>query len=128
MGHGFEGNVITQKHKRGCRTTSEGPQVNAACIFPFTFKGKKYNECTYEKGDNTPWCSTKVDANGKHVSAQKQWGYCGEDCPIPENTDECRTIGGSKRNVTCIFPFIYKAKKWTKCLWSEGEPLPWCST
>jgi hypothetical protein len=43
------------------------------------------NECIYEKGENTPWCSTKVDANGKHVSGQKQWGYCGEQCHIPGN-------------------------------------------
>ena len=54
-------------------------------MFPFIFKGKEHNECIYEKGENTPWCSTKVDANGKHVNGQKQWGYCGEGCYIPGN-------------------------------------------
>jgi len=125
--NGIEENVAAEKHEQGCKTTSEGPQVNAACIFPFIYRGKEYNKCTYEKGDDTPWCSTKVDANGNHVSGQKQWGYCGEQCPIL-GQEECRTIGGSRKNEKCIFPFIYKGKRYTKCLWSEGEPLPWCST
>ena len=69
----------------GCRTTSDGPQVNTACVFPFIYKGKEHNECTFQKGDENPWCSTKVDGDGKHVGGQKQWGYCGKQCPIKGN-------------------------------------------
>ena len=32
-----------------------------------------------------PWCSTKVDANGNHISGGKNWGVCDDqdNCPIP---------------------------------------------
>ena len=67
---------------KGCKTTADGPQVSTPCIFPFSFKGTEYNECIFESGDDTPWCSTKVDENGKHVSGKNNWGYCEESCPI----------------------------------------------
>ena len=31
--------------------------------------------------DVRPWCSTKVDNNGAHISGQGKWGYCDPDCP-----------------------------------------------
>ena len=44
--------------------------------------------------------------------------------------NDCRTTGkgGGKTNTECIFPFIYKDKRYQKCVWSEGESEPWCST
>ena len=65
-----------------CKTTPDGPQVEAPCVFPFIYKGKEYNECTFQKGDVKAWCSTKVDGNGKHVGGQRQWGYCEKECPV----------------------------------------------
>ena len=43
---------------------------------------------------------------------------------------DCRTTGvdGGKKNAECIFPFIYKDVRYTKCIWAEGESEPWCST
>ena len=43
---------------------------------------------------------------------------------------DCRTTGidGGKKNAECIFPFIYKGVRYSKCLWAEGESNPWCST
>ena len=65
-----------------CKTTPDGPQVEVPCVFPFIYKGKEYNECTFQKGDVKAWCSTKVDGNGKHVGGQRQWGYCEKECPV----------------------------------------------
>ena len=30
--------------------------------------------------NNKTWCSTKVDANGVHMSNSGNWGNCGPDC------------------------------------------------
>ena len=37
-----------------------------SCIFPFTYQGVKYYECTYA-GSSTPWCATAVDMEGEVV-------------------------------------------------------------
>jgi len=119
----------SQSAADGCKTSSGGPQIDAACVFPFIYKGKEYKECTFEKGDEKPWCSTKVDGDRKHVGGQQQWGYCGEQCPI-RSQEQCRTTKttSGKKDTPCVFPFIYKGKGYTKCLWEEGESEAWCST
>ena len=43
-------------------------------MFPFKFKGKTYNDCTYDKGKSNAWCSTKVDEFGEHVDGH--WIKC----------------------------------------------------
>ena len=51
------------------------------CVFPFKFRNKKFTGCTTEfdeSGKN--WCSTKVTAEGEHVSGAGEWGYCSSDC------------------------------------------------
>ena len=60
----------------------KGPKSNVPCVFPFIRRGKIHNECTW-KGDTSlgAWCSTKVDANRKHIRGN--WGACGPNCPIP---------------------------------------------
>jgi hypothetical protein len=38
------------------------------CIFPFTFEGQVFNECTTRKDpEKKHWCSVEVDMDGKHV-------------------------------------------------------------
>ena len=73
-----------------CRT-SQGYQnkgkLDTACVFPFTVQGNTYCTCTYDFNSMTlhqkPWCSTKTDENGKHVSGN--WGVCdNNDCNIPK--------------------------------------------
>ena len=63
-------------------TTFEGPAKGEACVFPFVWSGKTYNECAYDSslGDTYFWCSTKVDSSGTHVTGN--WGKCDLDtCP-----------------------------------------------
>ena len=77
-----------------CRTSSsdsgEGDrgQLDAPCQFPFTLRNKTYYACTFDYSHITgykPWCSTKVDRNGNHISGGKNWGVCDDNrnCPIP---------------------------------------------
>lgn len=63
-----------------CKTL-DGPMVGKACIFPFGHNGKQYNTCASEdaEGDTSPWCSTKVDASGNHVSGEGEYGSCDPD-------------------------------------------------
>lgn len=63
-----------------CTTTSGKP-----CVFPFIANDKVYTACTTD-GGSPPWCSTKVDAAGYHVSGQGQWGNCSATCPSNLNT------------------------------------------
>ena len=58
------------------------PQKNVSCIFPFVFKGTKYNGCIFTPDDDNPWCSTKVNEHGHHITGLKNWGTCQESCPI----------------------------------------------
>ena len=44
-----------------CSTTSGNN-----CIFPFTYQGVKYYECTYASS-SSPWCATAVDMEGEVV-------------------------------------------------------------
>ena len=66
-----------------CLTTGGG-NTGKPCIFPFKFHGKKYHHCTWKKGEDKPWCSTKV-TNGHHVGHEREWGFCNSHCPISPN-------------------------------------------
>ena len=52
------------------------------CIFPFTYKGKTYNQCTTDhaisKGPRA-WCATKVDPQGNVIDANR--ADCNQGCP-----------------------------------------------
>ena len=51
------------------------------CVFPFIYADRIHDRCTSFDGDS-PWCSTKVDADGVHVSGQGNWEYCSDSsCP-----------------------------------------------
>ena len=64
--------------------TNGGASPNVKCIFPFFFVGRNQTTCVWGYNTNEkPWCSTLVDANGKHVGGQGKWGNCGPGCPIP---------------------------------------------
>ena len=53
--------------------------VREKCVFPFTFRGITYMSCTdVTDAPGNLWCSTKVDANGKHIAGN--WGYCSSSC------------------------------------------------
>merc|ERR1712013_534658 len=54
---------------------------NTPCQFPFIIGSKTYDRCTVDY-DSAPWCSTKVDGDGNHISGY--WGYCTDSCPGDE--------------------------------------------
>ncbi len=64
-----------------CSVTEQREKDVKPCIFPFTYEGVTYNNCTVANDpDNMPWCSTKVDEDGNHVKAGRYWGHCDPDC------------------------------------------------
>ncbi len=79
-----------QKWRIGRTGTS---QSNTPCVFPFTLLDVTYFSCAYgfissKFFDYLPWCSTKVDKNGKHVAFSDgsfNVGVCEpkSKCPIP---------------------------------------------
>lgn len=76
--HSFD-NPAVQAASTLC-TTVNGAHANQPCVFPFTFRGVKYNVCTVD-GDaqGQLWCSTKTDAQGNHITGH--WGHCADQCP-----------------------------------------------
>ena len=59
-----------------CKTDG-GATPNVPCEFPFTFRGKIYEECTNDYDDDL-WCSTATYKNGLHIRGH--WGTCSPDC------------------------------------------------
>ena len=51
---------------------------NRLCVFPFEYKGVRYNECITVNNDS-PWCSVEVDGSGK--TFPDNWGNCAPGCP-----------------------------------------------
>ena len=53
------------------------------CIFPFILNGITHDACTTHTNADPewlPWCSTKVDKFGVHVSGGDHWGDCSPEC------------------------------------------------
>ena len=48
------------------------------CIFPFTYGGKTYSECS-NSGGTCSWCATKLDSSGAYILGF--WGCCNDVCP-----------------------------------------------
>ena len=70
-----------------CRTIKSysGGAPNLPCVFPFKFKGKMFDRCTWEQSqltNNKPWCSTMVDKEGNHIIGEAKWGNCSPECPV----------------------------------------------
>ena len=122
-----------------------GPDSGSPCIFPFTFRSVTYRECAEDKDGR--WCSTKVrmnifqyaflnnsiqvDKNGIHVGGAGNWGTCSRSCEngldVKKKKKICKTVSGPKFGKKCVFPFIYKHRKYEKCTTIE-HGTPWCST
>ena len=101
------------------------------CVFPFTYRGKEYNECapynrkssSYPPNKSTPYCATAIYPNG----TMAHWGYCLQGCPNagPANLN-IRATGGKGRGSRCVLPF-YHDKKWNvECVPEDGKE--WCAT
>ena len=59
-----------------CETES-GPEPGRPCVFPFMYKGVRYNECTSVEWDQ-PWCAVEVDNYRLHIKGK--WGNCKKTC------------------------------------------------
>ena len=51
--------------------------------------------------DNRPWCSTKVDDNGVHISGQGKWGYCDPECPCDGTECPFKESDEGKTSLKC---------------------------
>ena len=90
-----------------CQSTSCYTKTGKACIFPFKYAGRTYSQCITKDNGDTPWCSTRVDEEGKYVDGH--WSDCHNDCeynncPLgyvrstPDTT--CYKIASLKQNVS----------------------------
>lgn len=110
-----------------CVTTTGDP-----CVFPFTYKGVDYLECTYQDSP-TPWCATMVDFSGKVIT--NRWGDCdttGPSCSSASSqpaNPSCITTGGPSSGRPCVFPFTYNGVTYRECAPPVASVTqPWCST
>jgi hypothetical protein len=55
-----------------CTTGGSVPE-GSTCVFPFTYNGVQYYQCTTADNGNTPWCS--LDS-----TYSSRWGNCVCDC------------------------------------------------
>jgi len=115
----------SRKSRKDCVTT-DGPETGAACISPFKFvpTNKTYYGCTYDTSTE-PWCSTKVNEFGYHLSGH--WGVCSEECPVekidPEfDSRHCLTKHGHK----CFFPFAADGFNYRGCVGDSSNGHGYC--
>uniref|UniRef100_A0A8C0IRQ1 Fibronectin type-II domain-containing protein n=1 Tax=Chelonoidis abingdonii TaxID=106734 RepID=A0A8C0IRQ1_CHEAB len=96
-----------------CPDTMLGGNSEEPCMFPFSYKGRKYTACTMDNGQR-PWCATTSNYEVDH-----KWKYCGTAGTWGENLD----------NSPCVFPFIYKDKTYHSCTAINDQMgRPWCAT
>ena len=60
----------------GATTTGGSVPEGSACVFPFTFDGVTYNECTDVSNDSTEWCALESDYAWVDASNPGLWGNC----------------------------------------------------
>ena len=82
-----------------CRTmtssSNTNPDPNKACVFPFTYRGNEYTQCTSLNNGGVFWCATEVSSGGAYIT--DKWGVC---------TEECRTAGTNYNTGDGILPNI----------------------
>jgi len=84
-----------------CRTTGGGT-TGALCVIPFIYKGRKYNGCTLQDDHSgKPWCSVRVDGDGKHIGGQGLWGHCSSRCKTDANGVEVKPDVPRPNKVDC---------------------------
>ncbi|XP_074657390.1 matrix metalloproteinase-9-like [Tubulanus polymorphus] len=85
----------------------------ASCVFPFTYGGKQYTECTVTDATE-PWCSTTSNYN-----VDKRWRFCADWMRVE--------YGGNTGGEPCQFPFLFAGVNISTCITSYSD-IPWCST
>ena len=135
---------------RGCEVIEEASGLEKPCVFPFTFRGVTYNDCTSEDDpDGNLWCSTKVNETGNHIGEQSLWGFCENPSCFQNNILDTEDPGEAEtttilpvlvnscevfENATdskkeCSFPFKMDGKIYNGCT-DRHEPSGkfWCPT
>ena len=67
-----------------CLTSADSEAPNTECVFPFTFKGKTFTQCTTFDYYPQSWCATQVDGRGNYVRGE--WGECSSSCTSDNST------------------------------------------
>ena len=70
-----------EKCSFNCECTTHG--FGDLCVFPFTYYGETYHNCTNIDKPRGLWCATKVDGNG----TMERWGYCNDFCSLTPADD-----------------------------------------
>jgi len=104
------------KFPDSCRTTQ-----NISCVFPFSYKGSEYSECTTVDNRGVAWCSTSNDHRGVHQEGQ--WGDCTDSCPRG-----CSTVSGPDPGKLCVFPFKWNGTVYRECTTHMNSGQLWCPT
>ena len=84
-------------------------------MFPYTWQGKVYRECTTAHNNGVMWCATQTDWQGHYVD--DKWGNCGSSC----------TGCGTREGESCVFPFTYQGTKYTECTTEDNNGTLWCA-
>ncbi|XP_078670214.1 uncharacterized protein LOC144910713 [Branchiostoma floridae x Branchiostoma belcheri] len=90
--------------------TSSLPTVPADCVFPFYYKGQRFDGCT-SVGYILPWCAWD------QAYTDGRWSVC-QGKPSEEPT--------RPSDEHCVFPFVYGGSVFTQCT-SVNSSRPWCS-
>ena len=65
--------------------TIDGEDMHKHCQFPFTYQGKQYSTCAFERSSGKYWCATIVHPETNEMQNGKR-GYCEPNCPNEHNT------------------------------------------
>ncbi|KAF1393119.1 hypothetical protein PFLUV_G00035150 [Perca fluviatilis] len=97
--------------------TIAGNAEGAACKFPFTFLGEKYDACTTQgRDDGYRWCATT-----ENYDQDKTFGFC------PETA--MSTVGGNAEGSPCVFPFTFLGDTYESCTSSgRSDGKMWCAS
>jgi len=78
--------------------------ANAIEFNHFSIQGEVYNGCPVDLEDTSKrWCSTRVDANGEHITGAGEFGHCGPDCPIYGTIDRSGIPTKMHYSIFCVF-------------------------
>merc|ERR1719259_192326 len=118
-------NVVLRAPPPQCETV-----LGQKCVFPFTYRGKTYRQCTFDSTTNgKAWCAYETREDGSAVPGK--WEDCDPSLCFYDE-DVCHTVSGPDTGNTCKFPFTFNGRTYHACapwIWGgEGEGKKWCST